>query len=106
VQNLQAICAELESWLKFEALTETDLVSLKTQLCSRLDALIKDLANQPALLPYGVEINKQIRLLSSDLLNYEAARHPEKRALRLAQIFKRLKFLFDYCHSVNQLIAP
>jgi hypothetical protein len=105
VQDLAFICAELESWLKFETLPEPDLVMLKTQLCSRLDTLIEELARQPELLRYGVEINKQMRLLSSDFLNYEAARQPEKRALRQAQIFKRLKLLLGYCQTIDKLIS-
>jgi hypothetical protein len=105
VQDFSLICADLESWLKFETLSELDLVMLKTQLCSRLKMLIEELATQPELLRYGVEIDKHMRLLSSDILIYEAARQPEKRALRQAQIFKRLKLLLGYCQSIDQLIS-
>jgi hypothetical protein len=103
-QAFQSIGAELEDLLKLESLTEPDLVRLKTQLCSRLETLTEDLAKQLDLLPYCVEIKKQLRLLSADLLNHKAARQPEKRSLRQSQILERLKLLLGYCRSLEQLV--
>jgi hypothetical protein len=107
MSQLQAIALELQTWLKLDLLnpeTDQNLTELKPQL-SNLNRLSQNFANHPELLPYSVEINKQIRLLDSDLTMLATARQPEKKSLRQAQIFKRLELLLSYCNSCLSILT-
>ncbi len=104
LQDLQAIALEFQTWLDLDPNVQQDLTGLKP-LLFRLGNLIQNLANEPELLPYSVEMNKQIRLLDSDLAMLATARQSEKRFIRQAQIFTRLKLLLSYCNSCLSILA-
>lgn len=47
-----------------------------------------------------IEINKQLRLLSTDLMFLQAAKQPQTRQQRQQQISERLHLLKQYCEAV------
>ncbi|MDX1976391.1 MAG: heterocyst frequency control protein PatD [Pseudanabaenaceae cyanobacterium bins.68] len=99
--EIQAVAAELES-----SLEQPGFPGSIPQLCGRLEQLLPHLAENPLLLPYSVEIHKQLRLIGSDLSFWQVARQAQGRSQRQDQISQRLKLLFGYCESMIEQLSP
>lgn len=57
-------------------------------------------ASEASILAYYVEINKQLRLLESDLVLLQAARNPATFEQRTKQASDRLNMLVGYCDAL------
>ncbi|MBF2000816.1 MAG: heterocyst frequency control protein PatD [Synechococcales cyanobacterium C42_A2020_086] len=71
----------------FQAILNLDLASLPTSQAVRLQS-------------YQTEINKQLRLLNTDLLFWQSARQSATQQQRQAQAQHRLTLLLRYCEAI------
>lgn len=84
--QLKSAVAELKHWF------QTQIVSIS------LDDLTASMAHQ--VRSYQVEMDKQLRLLSMDVMFLQAARQAETSAQRQAQVYDRLNTLIRYCEAL------
>lgn len=99
--ELTAVVAELKS-----SLVGVDFPGMIPQVCSRLERSLVGLSELPVLLPYVVEVHKQLRLIGLDLSRWQVIKQPQARSPYQQQIFQRLELLLSYCESMIEELSP
>ncbi len=84
--DLKATVADLQTFF------QTDI--------RRLDLEVLDPAVAHQVQSFNVEIDKQLRLLSMDVMFLQAAKQPSTTEQRLNQMRDRLTLLLRYCHGL------
>lgn len=97
LQRLQTSLAD-QTWSATALKTE---ISQLQQLFQTQLAADTPIANEPnSIQAIQTEINKQLRLLETDVLFLQAARQPTKIQQRQQQIVDRINLLLNYCAAI------
>jgi hypothetical protein len=92
-RSLQVQFLEMQQWFQ-QQIMAADLSALATQQANLLQSI-------------HIEVNKQLRLLGTDVMFFQAARQPLKRQQRQSQMGDRIHLLRTYCdHILEALREP